>query len=243
MADCSHFTPSQQGGLRTNSYRWFTNRMHDALEAVHARFLAPNSVVAEASAIDLVGKVAVLFNPRCYSACGVNYFCCRGNFCCPCYDQFHYYSDCYCCHYYCYYYCYYYCHQHYRVPEAGDRVPGADGKVSRIASGVDVDGFQSQMVRCHALRRRGCSTESRGAWLGVTHSGVPEVDGKVSRLTSTRLLDGRRDTLPYVATAISTTIYRLPTTSCYELTSYYSCRCCYHCDHCYYSYPTMLLSL
>ena len=31
--------------------------MHDALEADHARFLAPNSVVAEASTTDLVGKV------------------------------------------------------------------------------------------------------------------------------------------------------------------------------------------
>ena len=33
-------------------------------------------------------------------------------------------------------------------------------------------------------------------------SGIPEADGKVSRLRSTGLLDGRRDTLPYAATAI-----------------------------------------
>ena len=33
-------------------------------------------------------------------------------------------------------------------------------------------------------------------------SGIPEADGKVSRLTSTRLLDRRRDTLPSAATAI-----------------------------------------
>ena len=34
-------------------------------------------------------------------------------------------------------------------------------------------------------------------------SGTPEADGKVSRLASTRLLDGRRFTLPSAATAMA----------------------------------------
>ena len=34
-------------------------------------------------------------------------------------------------------------------------------------------------------------------------SGTPVADGKVSRLASTRLLHGRRDTLPSAATAIA----------------------------------------